>query len=196
MCHARHVSCVKFGVTLKAKIYTKTGDTGQTALVGGRRVPKTDPRLDAYGTVDELNSCIGLAIAHLESSSPHIGLLQKIQNELFNLGSRLACDDLKLLSVLPGITDAQIHDLEIKMDEWESSLEKLKEFILPGGSTPAAALHLARTICRRAERLTLGIPEGVEPIVVIYLNRLSDFLFTHARKINADLGVKDVTWKK
>jgi len=180
---------------LKAKIYTKTGDQGQTGLVGGRRVSKKDPRLEAYGTVDELNSSIGLAISLLpKGTSETAALLKKIQNELFNLGSRLACDDAEMMKHLPIIAEDHVRVMESKMDEWESQLSPLKNFILPGGSQAAAALHMARTICRRAERGTVGLP--VEPILVIYLNRLSDFLFTMARKVNADLGEKDIPWEK
>lgn len=183
---------------MKAKIYTKTGDAGQTGLVGGKRVSKSDPRLEAYGTVDELNSCVGWAVSLLPEN--HSGAqetaiwLKKIQNELFNLGSRLACDDAEMMKMLPSIGDPHIADMEKKMDEVEASLTPLKNFILPGGSPPAAALHLARTICRRAERRTLALK--VEPILVVYLNRLSDFLFTPARKVNADLGKADVAWEK
>ena len=179
---------------MKAKIYTKTGDTGQTGLVGGRRVSKNDPRLEAYGTVDELNSCIGLAISLLPKENDAAPLLKKIQNELFNLGSRLACDDAEMMKHLPAISDEQIRDMEKKMDTWESQLPPLKNFILPGGSQASSALHVARTICRRAERRTLALT--VEPILVVYLNRLSDFLFTIARKVNADLGEKDIAWEK
>jgi cob(I)alamin adenosyltransferase len=179
---------------LKAKIYTKTGDAGQTGLVGGRRVSKNDPRLEAYGTVDELNSSVGLAVSLLPKGHEAAGILKKIQNELFNLGSHLACDDDEMKKHLPKITDEHIRDMETKMDTWESELAPLKNFILPGGSPAASALHVSRTICRRAERRTLAVQ--VEPILVIYLNRLSDFLFTLARKVNADLGEKDIPWEK
>lgn len=181
---------------MKAKIYTKTGDKGQTGLVGGKRVSKNDPRLEAYGTVDELNSCVGLAISLLPKgkASEVAALLKKIQNELFNLGSRLACDDTEMMKHLPGITDEQVRAMETKMDEWENQLAPLKNFILPGGSPAASALHMARTICRRAERHTIAL--NVEPTLVVYLNRLSDFLFTMARQVNAELGEKDVAWEK
>lgn len=179
---------------MKAKIYTKTGDAGQTGLVGGKRVSKTDVRLEAYGTVDELNSSLGLVVSLLPKGHEAASLLFTIQNELFNLGSRLACDDAEMLKHLPMISEPQVQRLEKKMDEWESELEPLKNFILPGGTQAASALHLARTICRRAERRTLAV--SVEPILVVYLNRLSDFLFTLSRKVNADQGVKDVAWQK
>jgi cob(I)alamin adenosyltransferase len=182
---------------LKAKIYTKTGDKGQTGLVGGKRVSKNDPRLEAYGTVDELNSCIGLAISLLPKgkASEIASLLKKIQNELFNLGSRLACDDAEMLKQLPAIDDSQITAMEKMMDVWEGKLAPLKNFILPGGSQASAALHMARTVCRRAERRTLAV-SGVEPKLIVYLNRLSDFLFTMARQVNAELGEKDIPWEK
>lgn len=180
---------------MKAKIYTKTGDAGQTGLVGGKRVSKTDARLEAYGTVDELNSAVGLAVSLLPKGHEAAALLQEIQNALFNLGSRLACDDAEMMKHLPMLTDSHVQSLEKKMDEWEAALEPLKNFILPGGSQASSALHLARTICRRAERRTLAVI-GIEPILIVYLNRLSDFLFTLARKVNADQNVKDITWQK
>lgn len=180
---------------MKAKIYTKTGDAGQTGLVGGKRVSKTDPRLEAYGTVDELNSALGWAASLLPKGHAAASLVQEIQNALFNLGSRLACDDVEMMKHLPAITDSHVQSLEQKMDEWEAELPPLKNFILPGGSQAAAALHLARTICRRAERRSVTVT-NVEPVLLIYLNRLSDFLFLLARKVNADLGVKDITWQK
>lgn len=181
---------------MKAKIYTKTGDLGKTALVGGRRVSKSDLRLDAYGTVDELNSCIGIAAT--EVSPETVAILQKIQNALFNLGSRLACEDETMMAQLPTITDSHVRDLEEKMDAWEATLPALKNFILPGGCKGAAHLHLARTICRRAERLAVALNEStkIEPVLVIYLNRLSDFLFTLARKVNHDSQVADIAWQK
>lgn len=179
---------------MKAKIYTKTGDKGQTGLVGGKRVSKIDPRLEAYGSVDELNSSIGLAVSLLPKGHDAARILKKIQNELFNLGSRLACDDEEMKKHLPAISNAQVQDMETKMDTWEAELSPLKNFILPGGSAAASALHVARTVCRRAERRTLAIE--AEPILGIYLNRLSDFLFTLARKVNADLGETDVPWEK
>lgn len=185
---------------MKAKIYTKTGDGGETALVGGQRCSKSHPRIEAYGTVDELNSVLGMAASALPRSGFHdrIVTLQKIQNELFNLGSRLACEDKKLLRDLPAITDAHIQDLEKHMDDWEGKMAPLTTFILPGGSSASATLHLARAICRRAERRALALheKEPLEPNLLIYLNRLSDFLFMMARKINADLSINDIEWKK
>ncbi len=185
---------------MKAKIYTKTGDQGNTALVGGRRVSKNDPRIEAYGTIDELNSTIGLAIAALPKSGfqDRILTLQKIQNELFNIGSRLACEDASLLPKMPAITIDHVHALEKLMDDWESKMPALATFILPGGSNASSALHLARAVCRRAERRTLALHEStpIEPLIIVYLNRLSDFLFTIARKINHDLSIDDLQWKK
>jgi cob(I)alamin adenosyltransferase len=186
---------------MKAKIYTKTGDQGTTSLVGGERVAKQDPRLEAYGTVDELNSAIGMAVAQLPQEArftESIAMLHEIQNTLFNIGSRLACEDAKSLVQMPLVTESHVQTLEVKMDEWEASLPGLTNFILPGGALPSATLQLCRTICRRAERrvLTLAATTLVEPVVIIYLNRLSDFLFTMARKINSDFGVRDILWKK
>lgn len=193
----------------KAKIYTKTGDQGQTSLVGGRRVSKSDERLDAYGTLDELNSTIGLlvsALPEVESAlakSPNSlefiqELLQVVQNSLFNVGSQLACEDPQIRAGLPHISDEVIQRLEQAMDQWESKLPPLRQFILPGGSRGASLAHVARTICRRAERRALAVhladPQDANSL--IFLNRLSDFLFLLARLLNQAVGVDDVTWKK
>lgn len=187
---------------LKAKIYTKTGDKGQTSLVGGTRVPKTHARLEAYGTLDELNSVIGLIRSHLSAlkSEPLRGhaeaRLQRIQNCLFDIGSHLACESSEMRTHLPQIKAADLEALESDMDTWEAELPALKNFILPGGSTLAGFTHLARTVCRRAERLTLRLDEGVDPQHVVYLNRLSDYFFVMARKFNADQGQSDILWSK
>jgi cob(I)alamin adenosyltransferase len=186
---------------MKAKIYTKTGDQGKTALVGGSRVSKSDPRLEAYGTVDELNSALGIAVAELsgtEYGADAVTALQKIQNELFNLGSRLACVDEGMRTKLPHIESDQIMFMEEKMDLWEQTLPTLKNFILPGGSKAAAQLHLARTICRRAERATVTLAESapIEANLIIYLNRLSDYLFTMARAMNQAAKAPDIEWTK
>jgi cob(I)alamin adenosyltransferase len=184
---------------VKAKIYTKTGDKGQTSLVGGTRVPKTHARLEAYGTLDELNSVIGLVRSALngdDSWRAHVeGRLQGIQNALFNIGSRLACETESLRPQLPNIDAAATGALETDMDRWEKELPPLKNFILPGGSAGAAFAHLGRTVCRRAERNVLRI-EGVEHEHLVYLNRLSDWLFLLARKFNAEAGSKDIEWTK
>jgi len=188
---------------LKARIYTKTGDRGETSLVGGSRVSKTEPRLVAYGTLDELNSLLGVVRSHLNvlPAGESTGLeahLQNVQNNLFNMGSHLACEDEKILIKLPGLSADALTVLESDMDQWEAELPPLREFILPGGSVVAAHAHVARTVCRRAERevLRLHAVSPVEAEHLIYLNRLSDWLFLLARKFNHLLGVKDVTWSK
>jgi len=189
---------------MKAKIYTKTGDAGQTSLVGGKRVLKSNFRLEVYGTVDELNSAVGVVRAHLLSSpsSPFAAnldkKLQRIQNALFNLGSHLACEDEKLREQLPQVRGEDLAGLEADMDLWESELPALKNFILPGGSSVAAFAHLARTICRRTERLALRLREEahVDPQHLVFLNRLSDWLFLLARKANAQAKVRDIEWSK
>jgi cob(I)alamin adenosyltransferase len=190
-------------IHLKAKIYTKTGDRGQTSLVGGARVAKTHPRLDAYGTLDELNSAVGLVAAHLanagDSSRKSVQeRLQQIQNNLFNMGSHLACEDATLAEKLPGLSPQMISNLEADMDGWESSLPALRNFILPGGSIEAAFAHQARSLCRRAERLVLAL-HSTSPVAadqLIFLNRLSDWFFLLARQLNAWAGQEDVPWKK
>ncbi len=180
------------------KIYTKTGDSGDTGLFGGPRVRKDSPRIEAYGTVDELNAVLGLARA--ESLPAEIDtLLYRIQNELFDLGAELATPDAEQRG-LRSIGTSQIAALEQAIDQAESQLAPLREFILPAGSRGAAQLHVARTVCRRAERrlVTLAAAQGeqlaAEPIV--YLNRLSDLLFVLARAANQATGVADISWKK
>jgi cob(I)alamin adenosyltransferase len=180
------------------KIYTKTGDLGETGLYGGGRVRKDDPRIAAYGTVDELNAVLGLARA--EGLPAEIDqLLARMQSELFDLGAELATLDPQKLGTSI-IQEAQIAALEAAIDKFEERLPPLKQFILPGGSKQAALLHVARTICRRAEREVVhlaSIPEEhVSGTSIVYLNRLSDLLFVLARATNADLGVADVCWQR
>jgi cob(I)alamin adenosyltransferase len=190
---------------MKARIYTKTGDKGETSLVGGSRVSKGHPRLDAYGTIDELNSVIGLIRAHCSELSDQKlrsrleSRLQQLQNSLFNVGSALACENDEMRTQLPALHPEVIQDLEGDMDRWESKLPPLKEFILPGGSTLAAFSHQARTVCRRAERDMIRLRESgaqMETAHVIFVNRLSDWLFLLARRSNASLGIDDVKWSK
>jgi cob(I)alamin adenosyltransferase len=180
------------------KIYTKTGDAGQTGLFGGPRVAKDDPRIEAYGAVDELNAALGLARA--ESLPPEIDtLLARVQNELFDLGAELATPN-PAAHGMAVLGPAHCETLERAIDRHEATLPPLKEFILPGGSRGAAALHLARTICRRAERrLVTLVHSSAEPVsqnLVIYLNRLGDLLFVLTRATNAAAGVADVPWRK
>ncbi len=177
------------------KLYTKTGDDGTTGLFGGARVRKASARVEAYGTVDELNACIGVARATgLESSTEAV--LAAVQVDLFTLGAELACvpgKESKLsMKLLEG---ADSERLERAIDAAEDGLPPLTSFILPGGSAQASALHLARTVCRRAERAVLSLEDApARSEIVVYLNRLSDLLFVLARKANATLSVSDVPW--
>ena len=181
----------------KLKIYTKTGDDGTTGLVGGTRLKKFNQRLEAYGTIDELNASIGVIVSECQNSEVKNSLVE-IQNKLFNIGSRLASDErgdefTKKLS----LKSEDIEFLEQEIDKFENSLPELKNFILPGGSKPGANCHVARTICRRAERRILEFAEqnSVQHEIIKYINRLSDFLFVLARKINNDAGFKETPWK-
>lgn len=185
----------------KTKIYTKTGDKGTTRLVDGSCVEKFNPRVEAYGTVDELNSWIGEVRQRL-AGEPRLaeadGFWELVQNQLFNLGSRLACEKDETLAMLPSIDTAHIEKLERQLDAWDEELPELRQFILPAGHPSACALHLARTVCRRAERRTAEV-SSKDPrfeSCLIYLNRLSDVLFVAARWANHRSGVGDVTWKK
>jgi len=181
---------------MATRIYTKTGDDGTTGLFGGERVKKYSQRIEAYGTVDELNSVIGLTLT-TELTAEVTDQLTKISSLLFNLGSDLATPLQPPPSYpIPRITDQQIELLEQWIDAHEATLEPLKQFILPGGTDGAAYLHLARTVCRRAERRVVELGEQVDLglCVVKFLNRLSDYLFVLARRVNADHGVKDVPW--
>ena len=182
------------------KIYTKTGDNGDTGLLGGGRVPKDHLRVDAYGQVDELNAAIGLVLA-LEPRTYCRELLEQVQRELFNIGAELAViDPTKMEKVLrePRIGLEQVATLERAIDRHETQVPPLKQFILPGGVPKAAALHLARTVCRRAERAVVRLHREHETgglsDVVPYLNRLSDLLFVLARVANHAAGAPEITW--
>lgn len=176
------------------KIYTKTGDEGQTGLFGGRRIPKSDLRIDAYGTVDEVNSYIGL-LRDVQTTTALRDVLKQVQDRLFTIGANLAMDPAKNLDP-PDVNLSDIEVLEQQIDLMEQDLPPLKNFILPGGHTSVSFCHIARTVCRRAERLVvaLHLTEPVEPLVLQYLNRLSDFLFVLGRKMALDLGVEEVAW--
>ena len=184
------------------KIYTRTGDQGETGLFGGLRVPKDDVRVDAYGEVDELNAVIGLCIARLEAcdESEMAGRIRILQADLFAIGAHLATpapeDGGRLNEHIPPLPAARIAEMEAWMDESDAETPPLRNFILPGGTEAAAYLHLARTVCRRAERrvITLTHQATVEEGIVIYLNRLSDLLFTLARTANHRAGFNDVPW--
>jgi cob(I)alamin adenosyltransferase len=176
------------------KIYTRTGDHGQTSLFGGARVPKHDPRIESYGTVDELSSHLGVARTTWPSS-PLDGELHDVQLDLFEIGAHLASPGT---SRFPGVEEARIEALERSIDAMESRLTPLKTFILPGGTLAAAQLHVARTVCRRAERLVVALNDDSPATVstIAYLNRLSDYLFVAARLANLEAGVEDVPWER
>lgn len=180
------------------KIYTKTGDDGDTGLFGGGRVPKDHPRVTAYGEVDELNAVIGQARS--VEMMPRIDeVLAPVQRDLFALGAMLATPDLEKMKEQlekARISDARIAQLEQAIDDGEAELEPLKAFILPGGTAKAAALHVARTVCRRAERAVIHLQRDTEvpQLVIVYLNRLSDLLFVLARVANKRAGAGEVTW--
>lgn len=183
-----------------SRIYTKTGDSGTTALGSGARVPKTSPRIAAYGTVDETNAIIGMVRIHLGDADPAVdAMLVRIQNDLFDLGADLCVPDSgEDLGYEPlRVTDAQVVRLEKEIDQLNADLAPLKSFILPGGTPAAAALHVARTVSRRAERdmaALAALPnETVSAAAMKYINRLSDFLFVAGRYVN-DKGAKDVLW--
>ena len=178
------------------KIYTKSGDKGETGLFGGERVLKNSPRIEAYGTIDELNSFIGLAIT--EVKSPDVkNLLEKIQNELFTVGSDLAAPyDVDEKHKIMRVPQEFYTDAEKAIDKFEAELQPLKNFILPGGSKSASLLHICRTICRRAERNAVALNNSVKvgDNIIIFLNRLSDLFFVLARFENHLAGKQDVKW--
>jgi cob(I)alamin adenosyltransferase len=180
------------------RIYTKTGDQGQTHLAGGQRVPKDSPRIECYGTVDELNAFVGMAcISSAESVSALVPILRRVQHELFNLGSILATQPEDVHPKQARITEAEVRQLEIEMDRMNADLSPLRSFVLPGGTRLNTELHACRTICRRAERLavTLEREEKIPPETVQYLNRLSDAFFVWSRWVNHVLGVPEVLWE-
>jgi cob(I)alamin adenosyltransferase len=178
------------------KIYTKTGDAGETSLFDNTRVSKADARVDAYGEVDELNACLGAARA-LDLDPDLNGAIEQIQKELFAIGARLADPAQRIAARVSkaDVLSAQITRLEQTIDRLDTELPPLRRFILPGGSRGGAALHLARTICRRAERRVIALGgDAVDPVIVIYLNRLSDLLFVMARAANHRSGVPEIEW--
>lgn len=178
------------------KIYTKTGDKGQTSLIGGTRVPKHHVRIDSYGTVDELNSYIGL-IGCQDIKIEYQNILKEIQDRLFTIGASLASDPERSKMKIPDLYESDITLLETEMDRMNAVLPDLKHFVLPGGNTIASYCHIARCICRRAERLTVSLAEQsfVDEKITVYLNRLSDYLFVLSRQIVHDFGAVENIWE-
>jgi len=178
------------------KIYTRTGDNGETSLIGGTRVPKSHYRIDAYGTVDELNSYVGL-IRDQSANENTKYVLGKIQDRLFRVGSHLAADPQRSKMVLPELNEDDLLLLENEMDKMDEGLPVLKNFILPGGHPYVSFCHIARSVSRRAERAVVHLDhhEKVEPIILHYLNRLSDYLFVLARFTAKELNASEISWK-
>ncbi len=178
------------------KIYTKTGDKGSTSLVGGTRVPKTELRIEAYGTVDELNSYIGL-VRDQQVNELRKDILKEIQDRLFTIGSILASEPEQTKKRIPDLLESDIELLEKEMDRMDTFLEPMRYFILPGGHQSISFAHLARTVCRRAERVVLKLSEEseVNELIIKYLNRLSDYIFVLCRIMAKELEVEEIAWK-
>lgn len=178
------------------KIYTKTGDKGKTSLVGGTRISKASLRIETYGTVDELNSYIGL-VRDQPVNELRKDLLKEIQDRLFTIGSLLASEPEQTKKQIPDLFEADVKLLENEMDKIDAVVPPLRAFILPGGHQSVSFCHLARTVCRRAERLVIHLNEDepVNDLVIQYLNRLSDYLFMLSRQMTHELGSEEVTWK-
>jgi cob(I)alamin adenosyltransferase len=184
---------------MSTKIYTKTGDKGTTSLIGGTKVPKSHLRIEAYGTVDELNSYIGLLSDHLNAAGCVTPLLKEIQDRLFTIGSSLACDpDKEPRLKIPDLKEEDIQLLEKEIDQMETELPPMKSFILPAGHIAVSTAHITRCVCRRTERACVRLQEEqlfVEPLVLRYLNRLSDYLFVLARYAGHCLFVPEIPWQ-
>ncbi|MCD7721728.1 MAG: cob(I)yrinic acid a,c-diamide adenosyltransferase [Prevotellaceae bacterium] len=180
----------------KSSLYTRRGDLGETSLAGGRRVSKTNERLEAYGTLDELNSFIGLLMAHV-SDEGNRQLLLRVQSDLFSIGSRLATEEADA-PWLCSVTDEAVRELERAIDEADEQAGGWKGFVLPSGTEGAALAHVCRTVCRRLERRMYAIEgwQSLEPQLFSYVNRLSDYLFALARKLNHAAGVEEKMWRK
>jgi cob(I)alamin adenosyltransferase len=178
------------------KIYTKTGDKGQTSLIGGTRVPKHHIRIESYGTVDELNSWIGL-IRDQDIDAQSKEILVEVQDRLFTIGSSLASDPERSKMKIPDLKETDVGLLEKEIDKMNESLPEMRSFVLPGGHTTVSYCHIARCVCRRAERLTIHLSENsfVADLVIKYLNRLSDYLFVLSRKLTHDLHAQEIPWK-
>lgn len=179
----------------RVKIYTRTGDDGSTGILGAARVLKSDPRVEAYGSVDELNAALGLAAA-LDPSGAVAGEIAGVQDALFRVGAELATADPRMLDRLDRVGEAEVAGLEAWIDRLEQEVAPLTHFILPGGSVLGAQLHVARTVCRRAERriVSLALVQAISPAIVHYLNRLADLLFVLARAVNARAKVPERVW--
>jgi cob(I)alamin adenosyltransferase len=179
---------------MATKIYTKTGDKGQTSLFGGKRLAKSDLRIEAYGTVDELNATVGY-LSELLDDKAMVQTLFIVQNKLFNIGSKLAVDPSKNFE-MPLVDDSDVKLLESEIDKMDEQMPVLKSFILPSGHPHGAYTHVVRTVCRRAERrvVALSMESEVDPLIVAYLNRLSDYFFTLARFVIQQHGGKEVVW--
>lgn len=179
------------------KIYTKTGDKGKTSLIGGRKILKSDLRIETYGTIDELNSWIGFINDAINDFSAN-SILKEIQDRLFTIGSSLACDpEKKTKLTIPDLNEADVSLLEKEIDNMNETLPEMKHFILPGGSTAVSIMHIARCVCRRAERccVNLAFVKGnVAPLIIKYLNRLSDYLFVLARYVGHLHNVPEIIW--
>jgi cob(I)alamin adenosyltransferase len=178
------------------KVYTKTGDKGQTSLIGGTRVPKHHIRIESYGTVDELNSYIGLIRdQNIDDNSKKI--LIEIQDRLFTIGASLASDPERSKMKIPDLKEEDVTLLENEIDKMNEVLPEMRSFVLPGGHTTVSYCHIARCVCRRAERLTIHLSENsfVAELVIKYLNRLSDYLFVLSRKLSHDLKAEEIPWK-
>jgi cob(I)alamin adenosyltransferase len=177
------------------KIYTKTGDKGTTALFGGKRVSKADLRIDTYGTVDELNSWIGL-LRDFDVNASRKNILVEIQDRLFTVGSILATEPGNTKVKIPSLKETDVELLEKEIDAMELKLDPMKTFVLPGGHQHVSFGHVARTVCRRAERLTIALSEqeSVDPLVIKYLNRLSDYLFVLCRLMSKELNAEELPW--
>lgn len=178
------------------KVYTKKGDSGTTQLIGGTRVPKSSLRIEAYGTIDELNSHIGL-IRDQNIDKKYVDQLLEIQDRLFTLGSLLAADPEASKMKLPEVSETDVTFLETAIDEMEESLEPMRNFVLPGGHSTVSYTHIARCVCRRAERIITDLNHNspVDPIILAYMNRLSDYLFVLSRKLTKDLDATEQPWK-
>ena len=180
------------------KIYTKTGDKGSTSLIGGTKVPKSHLRIESYGTIDELNSYIGLSSDNI-GDAPTKLLLKEIQDRLFTIGSSLACDPEKETKMkIPDLKAEDVLLLESEMDKMNDTLPDMTSFLLPGGHVAVSTLHVARCVCRRAERVCVHMQEDklfIEPLVIVYLNRLSDYLFVLSRYVGLLVGADEIPWK-